>query len=70
MSKSSSFSPPTLRQALMARLINGSLVKRDCPNILARAGNAETIDKSSLMALAASVTMYSSSSFKKEAISL
>ena len=52
----------------MALLNKASELNFWLESVCAKEGNAETIDSSSLMALAASVAMYSSESFKKTAI--
>ncbi len=60
ISRSSSFSPPTLRAAFILLRNKGSEVYFSSFNKEANAGRAGSMDQSSLMALAASVTIYSS----------
>ena len=68
INKSNALSPPTLNAALIALRKSGSDVNLVSFKVAASAGNAASIDVSSLIPLAASVTIYSSSSFKNKAI--
>ena len=55
---------PTRRQALIALRNNGSPFQAGLAKLAAKAGNASTMDSSSLIALAASVAMNSSESWR------